>query len=192
MESGTDRVAKSTFTFKVNGYIIPNTINKDLSTIRNKFYTTSQIVFDLEVIDAAGVVTNVDALKFANKPAAQNSAGSTSFIGGGINVTNNTLSGAAEADLTYLNTNKQLTADILTINTATFTGASLLEPSTDSTLPATSAINFTFYVNSVHITPSIITITSTTGGVTFTFDTASLGYTLDNATDTVIAIGKFQ
>jgi hypothetical protein len=192
MESGTDRVAKSTFTFKVNGYIIPNTINKDLSTIRNKFYTTSQIVFDLEVIDAAGVVTNVDALKFANKPAAQNSAGSTSFIGGGINVTNTTLTGAAEADLVYLNTNKQLTANTLTTNTAIFTGAVLLNPPDGSTLPTTSVINFAFYVNSVYVAPTYVTITSTTGGVTFTFDTTSLGYTLDNTTDTVVAIGKFQ
>jgi hypothetical protein len=190
MESGTDRVAKSTFTFKVNGYIIPNTINKDLSTIRNKFYTKSQIVFDLEVIDTAGVVTNVDALKFANKPAAQNSAGSTSFVGGGINVTNNI--GVSNIDLAYLNTNKQLTANTLTSNTATFTGAALLNPSAGSTLPATSAANFAFYINSQYITPSYVSITSTTGGITFTFDTTSLGYTLDNTTDTVVAIGKFQ
>jgi len=192
MESGTDRVAKSTFTFKVNGYIIPNTINKDLSTIRNKFYTTSQIVFDLEVIDAAGIVTNVDALKFANKPAAQNSAGSTSFIGGGINVTNTTLTGAAEADLVYLNTNKELIANTLTANTAVFTGAELLNPPAGSTLPATSAANFAFYVNGVYVAPSSVTITSTTGGITFTFDTTDLGYTLDNTTDTVVSIGKFQ
>jgi len=191
MESGTDRVAKSTFTFKVNGYIIPNTINKDLSTIRNKFYTKSQVVFDLEVIDAAGVTTNVDALTFANKPAAQNSAGSTSFVGGGINVTNNI--GASNADLSYINANKQLTANTLTTNTAIFTGAVLLNPPDGSTLPATSAANFAVYINSVYVSPSYITnITSTAGNVIFTFDTTSLGYTLDNTTDTVVAIGKFQ
>ena len=195
MESGTDRVAKSTFTFKVNGYIIPDTINKDLSTIRNKFYTKSQIVFDLEVIDTGGITTNIDVLKFANKPAAQNSAGSTSFVGGGINVTNNTITGAAAtaaADLAYLNTNKQLTANTLTANTAVFTGATLVQPANGSTLPATSAANFAFYINNQYVTPSYVSITSTTGGITFTFDTTSLGYTLDNTTDTVVAIGKFQ
>jgi hypothetical protein len=48
IESGADRVAKSSFSFKVNGYIIPDTINKDLATVRSKFYTKSQVVFDLE------------------------------------------------------------------------------------------------------------------------------------------------
>jgi hypothetical protein len=48
IESGADRVAKSTFNFKVNGYIIPDTISKDLATIRSKYYTRSQVIFDLE------------------------------------------------------------------------------------------------------------------------------------------------
>jgi hypothetical protein len=48
LEEGTDRAAKSTFTIKVNGYIIPNTVNKDLATARSKFYTTSQVIFDIE------------------------------------------------------------------------------------------------------------------------------------------------
>jgi hypothetical protein len=48
IENGTDRVAKSSFSFKVNGYIIPDTVNKDLATVRSKFYTRSQVIFDLE------------------------------------------------------------------------------------------------------------------------------------------------
>jgi hypothetical protein len=48
IDSGADRVAKSTFNFKVNGYIIPDTISKDLATIRSKYYTRSQVIFDLE------------------------------------------------------------------------------------------------------------------------------------------------
>jgi len=48
LEEGTDRAAKSTFTIKVNGYIIPNTVNKDMATTRSKFYTKSQVVFTME------------------------------------------------------------------------------------------------------------------------------------------------
>jgi hypothetical protein len=48
LEEGTDRAAKSTFTIKVNGYIIPNTVNKDMAVARSKFYTTSQVVFTVE------------------------------------------------------------------------------------------------------------------------------------------------
>jgi hypothetical protein len=48
LEEGTDRAAKSTFTIKVNGYIIPNTVNKDMAVARSKFYTKSQVVFTME------------------------------------------------------------------------------------------------------------------------------------------------
>jgi hypothetical protein len=48
LEEGTDRAAKSTFTIKVNGYIIPNTVNKDMAVARSKFYTNSQVVFTME------------------------------------------------------------------------------------------------------------------------------------------------
>jgi len=48
VENGTDRAAKSTFNIKVSGYIIPDTVNKDLATVRSKFYTKSQVTFDLE------------------------------------------------------------------------------------------------------------------------------------------------
>jgi len=48
LEEGTDRAAKSTFTIKVNGYIIPTTVNAEMAAISNKFYTKSQIIFDYE------------------------------------------------------------------------------------------------------------------------------------------------
>ena len=48
LEEGTDRAAKSTFSIKVNGYIIPNTVNKDLAVAGSKFYTKSQVIFGTE------------------------------------------------------------------------------------------------------------------------------------------------
>jgi hypothetical protein len=48
LNEGEDRAAKTTFNIKVNGYIIPNTVNKDIATARSKFYTTSQVVFTFE------------------------------------------------------------------------------------------------------------------------------------------------
>jgi hypothetical protein len=82
VENGTDRVAKSTFNLKLYGYIIPSTVNKDLATARSKFYTKSQVVFDLEVVDASSATTNIETMTFANKAPAQNVGGSTSFVGG--------------------------------------------------------------------------------------------------------------
>jgi hypothetical protein len=193
LEEGTDRAAKSSFTIKVNGYIIPNTVNQDLAVARGKFYTKSQVVFDLEVIDGAGQTTNIDTLRFANKPAASNATAATSFIGGGINVTNitNTTSAAASGDLTYLNTNKQLQANTVTApNIATFTGASILQPGVTSTLPPTTAANFVVYINGQYVPSSAFAITEGGGNVTITFNTTSLGYSVASS-DEIIAIGKF-
>jgi len=48
LNEGEDRAAKSTFNIKVNGYIIPDTVNKTLATARSKFYTKSQVIFTME------------------------------------------------------------------------------------------------------------------------------------------------
>ena len=62
----------------------------------------------MEVIDSAGQITDFETLKLANKANASNSTGASSFIGGGINVSNKNIivSAAATGDLDYLNTNK--------------------------------------------------------------------------------------
>ena len=192
LEEGTDRAAKSTFNIILNGYIIPDSVNKDLATARSKFYTKSQVVFDLEVIDGAGQSTNIEEIRFANK-ATKNATGTTSFIVGGINVTNNNtyISAAAAGDLTYLNTNKPLQASTVTApNTAIFTGA-ILQPGAGSTLPPTTVDNFTFYINGQYVPSTLVTFSVGSGIVTATFNTVGLGYTL-LSTDEVIAIGKWQ
>lgn len=195
IENGADRAAKSTFNIKVNGYIIPDTINKDLATVRSKFYTKSQVVFDMEVVDSAGSTTAIDKMRFANKLPAANSLGATSFIGGGVNVTNSstTVTAGATGDLTYLNTNITKIANTITVpGTAVFTGAALLQPPAGSTLPATSKNNFVFYINGQNINVNYVTLVEAGGNITLTFDTtpSGVGYPLD-LTDEVIAIGKF-
>jgi hypothetical protein len=92
-------------------------------------------------------------------------------------------------DLIYIVTNKFLQADIVnTPNNAIFTGASILSPS--SLLPATTINDFTFYINRQQIPSSFASFDNYTGGVSITFNTSSLGFSL-NSTDTVTAIGKF-
>jgi hypothetical protein len=190
VENGADRAAKSTFNIRLNGYLIPDTVNKDLAAARNKFYTKSQVIFDLEVVDSAGQITNFETLRFANKPAAKNAGGATSFIGGGVNVTN--VVGASSNDIAYLNTNITKIADtVIAPDTAIFTGAALLQPPAGSTLPPTSKSNFTFYVNGQNISSDYITLTEAGGNVTLVFNTALIGYTLAS-NDEIMAIGKFQ
>jgi len=192
LENNTDRAAKSSFSIKVNGYIIPDTINKDLATARSKFYTKSQVVFDMEVVDASSRTTNIEKMTFANKAPAQNAGGSTSFVGGGTNVTiNQTISNVATGDIAYINTNKTEKADTITINTAIFVGAAILQPPTGSTLPATTVNNFTFYINGQYVPSSLVTLVEAGGNTTATFDVTGLGYSLE-ADDEAIAIGKWQ
>jgi hypothetical protein len=192
IENGADRAAKTTFNIKLGGYIIPDTVNKDLAATRSKFYTKSQIVFDMEVIDASSDVTSIESLMFANSTPAQNSIGSTAFIGGGINVTNTISPTLNVNDLAYLNTNKTVVANTVTNTTATFNSTSILQPSTGSSLPATSLANFSFYANSLPITTDeIVSFVSDGGGnMVLTINPTLLGYYLTGKT--IIAVGKFQ
>jgi hypothetical protein len=193
VDNGTDRIAKSTFNIKLYGYIIPNSVNKDLATARSKFYTTSQVVFDLEVVDSAGVITNMDTVQFANR-AVTNATNATSFIGGGVNVTNNTtiINSGGNSDSTYLNTNNSFVADTVTSNTATFNNRTIVQPANGSSLPATSITNFALYRNGQYIGGEYITSISQVGSnVVVTLITNTLGYNLES-TDTIELIGKIQ
>ena len=187
LEQGADRAARSSFNIKLFGYMLPDTINKDLAVARSKFYTKAQVVFELETVEG-----DIDTLTTAKTTV--NVVGSTSFIGGGNNITNNNInvSPADIGDLTYLDTNITKTANTISGgNTAVIIGAAILQPGALSSLPATSINNFTFYINGQYVPSSLVTLTEGSGNVTLVFNTASLGYTLESD-DEVVAIGKFQ
>ena len=93
------------------------------------------------------------------------------------------------SDLLYINIKKQLQADTITVpDTFIFTGASISQPS--SLLPQTTISNFEFYVNGQNVPSSLASFNSYNGGVSITFNTSSLGYSLETD-DEIIAIGKF-
>jgi hypothetical protein len=188
LEQGADRAARSSFNIKLFGYILPDTINKDLAVARSKFYTKAQVVFELETVEG-----DIDTLTTAKTTV--NTVGSTSFIGGGNNITNNTnitVLASETGDLTYLDTNITKTANTISGgNIAIITGTAVLQPGPLSSLPPTSINNFTFYINGQYVPSSLVTLVEGGGNVTLTFNTASLGYVLETD-DEVIAIGKFQ
>jgi hypothetical protein len=185
IEVDQDRAAKTSFTFTVNGYIIPDSVNKELANM-DGFYTKSQVIFDLET-------TTADLDRFTTAPAAKVSAmGATTFtadggFGGGGGGTGG---GASAADLAYLNTNKSAEATVVTANTATFGGQSLLQPAAGSTLPATSLDNFTFYAGITVIPKGVILSFAGSTNPVLTIDTTALGFDLTGTT--ITAIGKFQ
>ena len=184
IEQGSDRVAKTSFTMTLNGYLIPDTINKQLAN-EDLFYSPAQIVFGLETTSDLSTVDSTTQM------AANNTVGSTSFVGDGNIIENITIEGAALADLIYLNTNKVKKADVITIpNQALFTGAVVLQPDGASELPATTINNFVFYINGQYVPSSFVSFVIDAFGVRVQFNTASIGYVLE-ADDEVIAIGKF-
>ena len=185
VEQGQDRAIKTNFSMTVSGYLVADTVNKEMANT-DLFYSPAQLIFGLETSED---LTNLSP---ATQMAANNTAGSTSFIGDGNIITNITIQGAALADLTYLNTNSAKKADTITLpNQALFTGAIILQPDPASSLPATTVNNFIFYINGQYVPTSFVSFVSDALGVRVEFNTTSIGYTLE-ADDEVIAIGKFQ
>jgi hypothetical protein len=184
VEQGDDRAARTTFTMTLNGYLIPDTVNKQLAN-EDLLYSPAQVVFGLETTNDLVTITP------ATQMSANNTAGSTSFIGDGNIIQNITIEGAALADLIYLNTNIVKKANVITVpNQALFTGAIILQPAGASELPATTINNFVFYINGQYVPSAFASFVSDAFGVRVQFNTISIGYTLETD-DEVIAIGKF-
>lgn len=184
LEIGNDRAIKSTFTITLNGYIIPDSINREIASV-NRVFAPSQIVFGLEVAESKD-----QFIVAVNKPAKK-SIGSVAAADS-VNVTINQTVNNGNIDpttLTYLNTNVQLAGTVSTVDTVTFNAGWLTAP---SGLPATGVGNFTFFVNGQLIEPSaIVSFTQSSGVTTLVVDTAALGFGLVN-TDEIISIGKYD
>jgi hypothetical protein len=191
LEQDGDRAAKTNFTMTLNGYLIPDSVNAKASAT-NMFYSPSQVVFGVEVVG------NANETFVANSQiAASQGGGNTSFVGGGTNITNTSITNnitvvsGSLIDGSYLNINVTKIANVITVpNTAVFTGTSIAQPVSGSLLPATSVSNFYFYINGQNIPSSYVTLEEGGGNVIFTFNTTAIGYTLVS-TDEVVAVGKF-
>jgi hypothetical protein len=216
INTGEDRFAQTTITLRVNGYLIPDSINKKLAN-SSLGYTTSQVVFGLETVENVNAgYSPTSQITSAQSAGATSFIGSgtgdiatfsapsplitgqslmmSSFVGDGLNVTNEyqNYTGLTPEDLAYITVSITKVANTVTTSTATFNGASFLEPSVGSQLPPTSISNFSFYVNGLAVTnDSLVGFGSDgMGNLILTLNIANLGYSLIS-TDEVTAIGKF-
>ena len=171
-----DRVVRSTFSLKMNGYIVPDVLQKDVTAIK-KYNSKSKITIGLETTNSL-----IEFVSTTNKKPIS----PTSFLpsgggggGGGVN----------PATLTYLNTNIQKLGTYVNTTTITFNSGWLLTP---EGLPITSINNFNIFCNGTLIELAAIVSFTESGGVTTLIINASeLGYSF-SPTDEVIAIGKFS
>ena len=173
--TGEDRIVRATMGMRTKAHILnvhgPNAPGMFKIIPVNKFVIAQEVD---SVIDV-GVVTSARATTSTVIPTAGASSNKSSTA-------------SITAALTYINTNKQLTATVVNSTTATFASGWISAP---SSLPATSIDNFILYANGILLEKTaIISFTQSSNVTTLLIDTAALGYSFEND-DEIIAIGKF-
>lgn len=179
---GENRASRTNFTLSMNGYLIPESLNKSMASMTTA-YGAAQIVFGLEL--ASG--TEEFSVK-TNKGKSSNIK--PVLLSDSVNIVNNiTQGGASDAVVTYLNTNKTVGGSFISANSVSFSFGWLTAP---SPLPATSLANFNFFVNGMYVEPSSITSFINYGSLSvLTIDPTLLEYSFES-TDVIIGIGKFS
>jgi hypothetical protein len=177
------RAVKSTFNITLNGYIIPDTINKQIANA-DMYYGTSQLIFMVETTSEDLNTLDAEAQTVTTVPM-----NSTTIFEGTSNIT---IQGSDVRDIVYLSVIVAKQASTVTSTTAIFASTSILQIPINSTLPPTSKINFIFYVNGVFLPYDYITSFVDNGNntCTLTINAEGLGYYLTDKE--VTAIGKFQ
>ena len=176
MSDNSNRIVKGTFTIKLFGYMVPDTVQKEVTALK-KYNSKAQVIIGIETVN--GVSELVSSGKKKTTPVIIPSGGGG---GGGGNTIN-------QATLAYLNTNVQKLGTFVDTVTMTFASGWLAAP---TGLPATSLNNFSIFANGALIENSAIVSFTESGGITtLIIDPAQLGYGFD-ANDEVIAIGKFS
>jgi hypothetical protein len=184
ISSGEDRVVTTNVALKVDGYLIPDTINQHLSDT-NMHYSPAQIIFTMETSDSSELFSSTAAKQAAPKTAMGGASISDSY---NVNLTNITIGTGGDA-VTYLGVSLTKYASTITSNTATFNASFLTAP---IPLPATSVSNFTFFVNGQLVDSNSITsfVDNGNGTCTLTVNTTNLQYSFESD-DQIIAVGKF-
>jgi len=178
VSDNTNRIIKGTFTIKLFGYIVPDTIQKDVTAIK-KYNSKAQVIIGLEAVDG---VTEFVATTKKKSPTIIPSIPSGGGGGGG---------GIDQATLTYLNTNSQKLGTYINPTTVTFASGWLTAP---PGLPTTSVSNFSIFCNGALVESAAIvsfTVNGSNNLTTLVINPSALGYSFDT-NDEVIAIGKFN
>jgi len=181
-EIGEDRAVMSRFNLTLNGYLIPDSVNKSVASA-NRYFGVSKVIFGLETADSAEQFsTNT------KKPAAKKLSNVLASDGNNtiIQVSNG---GVDPAILSYLNSQKEVAGTFTSSNTVNFAVGWAVPP---SGAPGLTSENFTFFINGQFVEPAAITSFVNNGSYsTLTLNVAQLGYSIE-ATDIIVGVGKFN
>jgi hypothetical protein len=168
LSDGEDRLIRTTFDISLNGYIIPNSVQKSLAQKSEKGINITKVVFDISTDQWAAMQTGSDDPRSMRAVFNELSYTPPPVVGSGYHISTDIVN--------YLNSNTELIADTVTADTATWSGASFQVAPGD--LPATSIDNFIIYFGGGTLIAhsDIISFNRVGLDVVMVVNTGSLGY----------------
>ena len=182
-----DRIVKTTFNMELHGYVIPDSLNKELAMSNPNTQlenTVGQILFD------EGGDTNEDGTIPGTNTTPGGSNANFVTTTPGVQV-EETLDMALVFQYLDKRFSKLASGTDMTSNTATFITASLAVTPGGFDLNQTNNNDFLVFVNGAYVSPGLYSVAEESGNTIFTFTTSSLGYDLESD-DEIIAYGKFN
>jgi hypothetical protein len=178
---GEDRTTRTNFTITLNGYIIPDTVNRDLSYPK-KYLSKAQVIFNVEtdveeIYTIATNASNKAKKKGTNFPTDKQSIYVTNTSNQVVNYIAN-ISTKSDGDLAIVSGN--------TIRVLNSSIAIAPHP-----LPVTDKTQFNVVINTTYLANNLLLSIAQNGdNVDIVIDTTALGYNLTN-TNGISVIGKF-
>ena len=182
-----DRIVKTTFNMELHGYVIPDSLNKELAMSNPNTQlenTVGQILFD------EGGDTNEDGTIPGTNTTPGGSNANFVTTTPGVQV-EETLDMALVFQYLDKRFSKLASGTDMTSNTATFLTSSLAVTPGGFDLNQTNNNDFLVFVNGAYVSPGLYSVAEESGNTIFTFTTSSLGYDLESD-DEIIAYGKFN
>lgn len=181
MNQGQDRSVKTTFTIRLNGYIITDTYNRDKANMK-KWHSKSQVSFGLETV--GDLETLVAAASTPQEAAPVRFFDSQ--IGAYTPQTGEL--GMNPAQIAFVSLNTTAIADTVDATTATFNNVRITTPPSGFTL---TEDDFDVYVNGVLIPANQRTTAQVGADIVITFNTAAIKYSMEPHFE-IVLVGKFS
>jgi hypothetical protein len=180
---GDNRAVRTNFNLTLNGYLIPDSINKKIASVE-RYFGISQIVFGLETTqDDIGITVN------KNTRTGNSLAKTIAYDGLNTTFIQNNFEPISAEVSAYLLNNTQVIGNYISATEVSFNKGWATAP---PPLPANSINNFVFFVNGLYIEPSsIISFTDNITTSTLIIDPSILEYSFDES-DLIVGLGKFN
>ena len=177
---GDNRAVRTNFTLSLNGYLIPDSINKKLANAE-VYYGTSEIVFAME--------TATSTEEFTITSTQEDTSVTPVLLSDQTNNIVNLAATTTDPAITYLSISKVVQGVYSSPTTMVFAATWAVAP---APIPPTSIDSFTFFVNGQYVEKtSVISFTQVGSTSVLVIDPNLLGYSFDES-DLVLAVGKFN